>query len=86
MGRNISRNGNINFIRTFFFILEYSYLPHRAGGSQVLLAPPQFLLAPGKWAMLNVMLNCHCTTIYLYQQGGHPSVLAPVNLNLYTST
>ena len=30
------------------------YLPHQAGGSQVLLAPPQFLLALGKRAMLNV--------------------------------
>ena len=34
--------------------LKYFHLPHRASDSQVLLAPPQFLLAPGKWAMLNV--------------------------------
>ena len=41
----------INLIRIFFF--KHFYLPHWAGGSQILLAPPQFLLAPGKWAMLN---------------------------------
>ena len=34
--------------------LKYFHLPHRASGSQVLLAPPHFLLAPGKGAMLNV--------------------------------
>ena len=33
--------------------LKYFHLPNRTG-PQVLLAPPHFLLAPGKWAMINV--------------------------------
>ena len=52
----ISRNKNINFIRFFFFLYIF-LLAHRAGGSQVLLAPPQLLLAPGKRAMPNVSLT-----------------------------
>ena len=51
----ISRNRNKTLIKSFFFFFSQDfYLPHPAGGSQVLLAPPQFLIAPGKWAMLNV--------------------------------
>ena len=55
--------------------LKYFHLPNRASGSQVLLAPPHFLLAPSKWAMLNVepcsdkcvftILSRQDTTIYL---------------------
>ena len=44
-----------NFIPIFQMAnLRYFYLPHWASGSQVLLAPPQFLLAPGKRVKLNV--------------------------------
>ena len=43
--------------------LKHFHLPNWASGSQVLLAPPHFLLAPGKWAMFNVEPCGYTTSI-----------------------
>ena len=55
-----------------FFSFSIFFMSHWAGGAQVLLAPPQFLLAPGKRAMLNVepqLLGDHFFTMDNNHQG-----------------
>ena len=47
--------------------LKYFHLPHRASGYQVLLAPNIFLLAPGKWAMLNVEPCTRNRTVFFFR-------------------